>query len=253
MASASVICTNKTRTITQNEMTVVAGTVGVQAKVARRLEENRKWAGNDDGIGLKMKDLVDLADSVRKFLQFQTSAEVTVIVTTFVWALASSSKESPLSTVQLLWANLIMDTFAALAFATDPASPVQFQRKPDKKTDPLFTINMIKQILGQAIYQITVILVFHFLGPQILGFHHTDDPTLQKHDHDIVRTLVFDAFMFAQIFNSFNCRRLDSKLNVFDGVTKNWHLMAVTAIGSSQFLRLCGVVNVFHQRLPYRG
>ena len=60
MANITVICTNKTGTLTQNEMTVVAGTVGVHAKFVRRLEENRKWAGNDDGSGPNTKDLVDL-------------------------------------------------------------------------------------------------------------------------------------------------------------------------------------------------
>ena len=60
LANVSVICTDKTGTLTQNEMTVVAGTVGVHAKFARRLEENRKWAGNDDGSGPNTKDLVDL-------------------------------------------------------------------------------------------------------------------------------------------------------------------------------------------------
>jgi Ca2+-transporting ATPase len=157
-------------------------------------------------------------DAVRKFLQFQISTNVTAVVITFVTALASSAEQGVLSAVQLLWINIIMDTFAALALATDPASPVLLNRKPDKKTDPLFTVNMIKQILGQAIYQIVIILIFHFLGSQILGFHHTDDSTLQKHHDGIVQTLVFNAFVFAQIFNSFNCRRLDRKLNVFEGM-----------------------------------
>ena len=62
MANASVICTGKTGTLTQNEMTVVAGTVGVQAKFVRRREENGKWAGSDDGSDPNTKDLIDLAN-----------------------------------------------------------------------------------------------------------------------------------------------------------------------------------------------
>ena len=192
-------------------------------------------------------------DAVRKFLQFQISTNVTAVVITFVSALASSQEAGVLSAVQLLWINIIMDTFAALALATDPASPVLLNRKPDKKTDPLFTVNMIKQILGQAIYQIIIILIFHFLGSQILGYHHTDDSTLQKHNNGIVQTLVFNAFVFAQIFNSFNCRRLDRKLNVFEGVSKNWYFIVITAIGSSLRLRLCSVAKIFHQRLPCKS
>ena len=126
-----------------------------------------------------------------------------------------------------------MDTFAALALTTDQASEVLLDRKPDKKTDPLFTVDMIKQIIGQSTYLSTVIVIFHFLGSQILGFDSGSDSTLQKHQATIVQTLVFNAFVFAQIWNSFNSRRLDRKLNVFEGVTTNWYFIAITSIGSS--------------------
>ena len=172
-------------------------------------------------------------DAVRKFLQFQINTNITAVVITFVTALAATSEQSALSAVQLLWINLIMDTFAALALATDQASEVLLDRKPDKKTDPLFTVDMIKQIIGQSTYLNTVIIIFHFLGSQILGFHSGGDSTLQKHQATVVQTLVFNAFVFAQIWNSFNSRRLDRKLNVFEGVTTNWYFIAITSIGSS--------------------
>lgn len=171
-------------------------------------------------------------DAVRKFLQFQITTNITAVVITFATALASSGEEGALSAVQLLWINLIMDTFAALALATDPASPVLLNRKPDKKTDPLFTVDMLKQILGQSAYQIVVILIFHFLGSRILGYHHSDDSSIQKHNDAVVQTLVFNAFVFAQITNSLNCRRLDRKLNVFEGMLQNWYFLAITFIGS---------------------
>jgi Ca2+-transporting ATPase len=177
-------------------------------------------------------------DAVRKFLQFQITVNITAVTITFVTAISSSAEEGALSAVQLLWVNLIMDTLAALALATDPASPVLLNRKPDKKTDPLFTVDMLKQIFGQAVYQIAVILIFHYIGSRILGFHHVNDSSVQKHNDTIVQTLVFNAFVFAQIFNSFNCRRLDRNLNVFEGVLKNWYFIAITSIGSSFLLDL---------------
>ncbi|KAI0312928.1 hypothetical protein OF83DRAFT_1143615, partial [Amylostereum chailletii] len=161
-------------------------------------------------------------DAVRKFLQFQISTNVTAVVITLVSAIASSEEESVLSAVQLLWINIIMDTFAALALATDPASPALLDRQPDKKWAPLFSVDMIKQIIGQSIYQIIVILIFHFLGAKILGFGSEGD----RH----VQTLVFNAFVFAQIFNSVNCRRLDNKLNIFEGISRNWYFIVITLI-----------------------
>ncbi|KAH9025702.1 calcium-translocating P-type ATPase [Lactarius deliciosus] len=169
-------------------------------------------------------------DSVRKFLQFQISTHFTIVVIMIVWALASSSEKPILSVVQLLWIHIIMSIFATVALSTDPASPVLLSRKPEKKTDPLFTVNMTKQILGQAAYQIVIILALHFLGSRVLGPHHIDDPIVQKHHDEIVQTLVFNALVFAQVSNLFNCRRLDRELNVFEGASKNQYFMAIITI-----------------------
>ena len=166
-------------------------------------------------------------DAVRKFLQFQLSTNVTAVVITFVSAVASVEETPVLSAVQLLWINIIMDTFAALALATDPASEVLLDRKPDKKHAPLFSVEMYKMILMQSIYQIVITLVFHFLGLRILGLEST------THNDGVVQTLVFNAFVFAQIFNSVNCRRLDNKLNIFEGITRNPYFMGITLLGES--------------------
>ncbi|EIN10054.1 Ca-transporting ATPase [Punctularia strigosozonata HHB-11173 SS5] len=169
-------------------------------------------------------------DAVRKFLQFQIAVNITAVIVTFVSAVASNEEESVLSAVQLLWINIIMDTFAALALATDPASESLLNRQPDKKTAPLFSVDMYKQILGQSAYQTTIILIFHFLGFKILGFQHSSVTKTENHHDAIVQTMVFNAFVFAQIFNSINSRRLDNHLNIFEGITRNWYFMSITLI-----------------------
>ena len=161
-------------------------------------------------------------DAVRKFLQFQVTTNVTAVFITFVTAIVSTQEAPVLSAVQLLWINIIMDTFAALALATDPASEALLDRKPDKKYAPLFSVDMYKQILFQSTYQISVTLVFHYLGDIILG---SPGPR-------VVQTLVFNTFVFAQIFNSFNCRRLDKKLNIFEGISKNHNFTVITLTGA---------------------
>jgi len=169
-------------------------------------------------------------DAVRKFLQFQISTNVTAVVITFVSATASEEEASVLTAVQLLWINIIMDTFAALALATDPATEKLLNRKPEKKTAPLFSAEMYRMILMQSVYQIAAILVFHFLGLRILHLENTE------HNNLVVKTLVFNAFVFAQIFNSINCRRLDSRLNIFEGILKNRFFVGITLLGSSLVL-----------------
>ena len=129
-------------------------------------------------------------DSVKKFLQFQLTINITAVMLTIISAIVNSKQKSVLSAVQLLWVNLIMDTFAALALATDPPSPDLLDRLPEARTAPLIDICMWKMIIGQSIYQLSVILVL--LYTDILHLNH-DLATLQ--------TVIFTTFVFCQIFN----------------------------------------------------
>ena len=170
-------------------------------------------------------------DGVRRFLQFQTSASISAAIITFVSAVApvstvTSTAEYVLISVQLLWIDTIQ-TFAALALTTDPASRSLLDRKPDTRGKRLVTADMIKMILGQATCQVILLLVFLFLGRKILGLDHTDE------GDSIVTGLVHSALVFAQIFNLFNCRRLDNKLNIFEGIIKNRSLVVITFAGMS--------------------
>ncbi|GAA5852031.1 hypothetical protein JCM9279_005037 [Rhodotorula babjevae] len=165
-------------------------------------------------------------DSVRKFLQFQLSVNICAVVITFVSAVASDEEESVLTAVQLLWVNLIMDTFAALALATDPADPESLDRQPDRKTAPLISINMWVMILGQALFKTVPALVLNFAGHQILGLNATDEAERINEENDL-KTLIFNAFVFSQIFNMFNCRRLDRHYNIFSRVHKNPYFIVI--------------------------
>lgn len=118
---------------------------------------------------------------------------------------------SVLTAVQLLWVNLIMDTFAALALATDPPTEKILDRPPQPKRAPLITTNMWKMIVGQSIFQLTVTFVLYFAGLKIFP----------SYTEGAMRTIVFNTFVWMQIFNEFNNRRLDNKFNVFEGLLRN--------------------------------
>jgi len=168
-------------------------------------------------------------DAVRKFLQFQISVNITAVIVTFVTAVASDKEQSALTAVQLLWINIIMDTFAALALATDPATPELLKRNPDRKTAPLFNIDMWKMIIGQSTYQTVIILLFHFAGNSIFGYHGLGLFEMNKAEAEL-DTLVFNAFVFCQIFNSINCRRIDNRLNVLSGILNNYYFIFITLL-----------------------
>ncbi|KAL9630814.1 MAG: hypothetical protein Q9164_006225 [Protoblastenia rupestris] len=164
-------------------------------------------------------------DAVAKFLQFQITVNITAVILAFISAVSSPDMHSVLSAVQLLWVNLIMDTFAALALATDPPTEKILDRKPTPKSAPLITTNMWKMIIGQTIYQLTVTFTLYFAGSAILDYS-TADKVLQKE----LDTMVFNAFVWMQIFNQFNNRRLDNKFNIFEGVHRNPFFIVISMI-----------------------
>ncbi|RMD44830.1 hypothetical protein DV735_g424, partial [Chaetothyriales sp. CBS 134920] len=161
-------------------------------------------------------------DAVKKFLQFQITVNITAVVLTFVSAVSSESNHSVLTAVQLLWVNLIMDTLAALALATDPPTKKILDRPPQPKSQPLITINMWKMIIGQSIYQLVVTFTLYFAGMRI--FNYPPSRRLQ------LDTVVFNSFVWMQIFNEFNNRRLDNKFNIFENIHKNFWFIGINCI-----------------------
>ncbi|KAL6713468.1 plasma membrane calcium [Lecanora helva] len=164
-------------------------------------------------------------DAVAKFLQFQLTVNITAVTLAFISAVSSSNGHSVLSAVQLLWVNLIMDTFAALALATDAPTEDILNRKPTPRSANLITTNMWKMITGQAVYQLVVTFVLYFAGSQILGYAKGDSVRQTELD-----TMVFNTFVWMQIFNEFNNRRLDNKLNIFEGVHRNYFFIVINCI-----------------------
>ena len=111
-----------------------------------------------------------------------------------VSALTNPSKEPILTPVQLLWVNLIMDKFAALALATDPPTPGMLGGKPEPKSTRLISLNMWKMIIGQSIYQLIVTLVLNFAGNEILGYE-------TEFERSRLETLIFNSYVWMQVFN----------------------------------------------------
>ena len=158
-------------------------------------------------------------DAVKKFLQFQITVNITAVLLTFVSAVSSDKEASVLTAVQLLWVNLIMDTFAALALATDPPTDTMLDREPESRGAALITLTMWKMIIGQSIFQLVVTFILYFAGPHFL--HYPDGQ---------MRTLIFNTFVFMQIFKLVNSRRIDNKLNIFEGLMKNHLFMLMATI-----------------------
>jgi Ca2+-transporting ATPase len=160
--------------------------------------------------------------NIQKFIQFQLTVNVVALTINLVAAI--SSGKVPLNAVQLLWINLIMDTLGALALATEEPTDDLMERKPVGKTEPLISNVMWRNIFGQAAYQIIVFMTFNFVGKKILKLSGTsDEQTLMNN------TVIFNAFVFCQVFNEINARRPE-KLNVFQGIYKNYVFLSIIGI-----------------------
>lgn len=86
-------------------------------------------------------------------------------------------KEPPLTSVQMLWVNLIMDTCGALALATEPPAEDILNHPPYKRTERIVTPTMWRNILGQALFQITILVVMLFGGKSLFNFtYEANDP-----------------------------------------------------------------------------
>ncbi|KAK6235804.1 hypothetical protein SCA6_011141 [Theobroma cacao] len=161
--------------------------------------------------------------NIQKFIQFQLTVNVAALVINVVAAV--SSGDVPLNAVQLLWVNLIMDTLGALALATEPPTDHLMHRPPVGRREPLITNIMWRNLIIQAVYQVSVLLVLNFQGKKIL---HLDDQS-REHASKVKNTLIFNAFVLCQIFNEFNARKPD-EMNIFKGLSRNYLFIGIVAI-----------------------
>jgi len=164
--------------------------------------------------------------SIQKFLQFQLTVNISAVITALVGAF--SYQKSPLAAIQLLWVNLLMDSLASLALASEPPVDSLLQKPPVNRSQQMVTKHMVANMIGQASYQLLVIMTLLFAGPNLLnidpghlvekngGLGADHKKTLSEH-----YTLIFNVFVWMQLFNEVNCRFLKGEFNVFKGILNN--------------------------------
>ncbi|KNC80411.1 hypothetical protein SARC_07230 [Sphaeroforma arctica JP610] len=155
-------------------------------------------------------------DSISKFVQFQLTVNVVALVVAFTGACIV--QESPLSAVQLLWVNLIMDTLASLALATEPPTDALLLQKPHSRTKALISRGMWQFIFGHSLYQLVVTFFVLFAGPSVFGYAKGETFDGEPNEH---YTMVFNVFVWCQLFNEVNARKLHGSIRVLDGILNN--------------------------------
>lgn len=105
------------------------------------------------------------------------------------------SGSAPLTAVQLLWVNMIMDTLGALALATEPPNDELMKRSPVGRRGNFISNAMWRNILGQSLYQFIIIWCLQAKGKAYFGLDGPDSDL-------ILNTLIFNSFVFCQVTSS---------------------------------------------------
>jgi len=172
-------------------------------------------------------------DNIRKFLQFQLTVNVVALTVAFFGAVSNFG--TPLTAVQLLWVNLIMDTMAALALGTEKPTDRLLLRKPYGRSGKLITWVMIRNILGQSVFQLAMLFSIlyavdssgnHMMFPGVESGQELDKQGMAS----VHYTMVFNTFVFMQVFNEINSRKVDLQKNVFEGIFTNYIFVAIIII-----------------------
>jgi len=108
----------------------------------------------------------NIYDNIRKFLQFQLSVNFCACLIVFICACIGN--ETPLTPIQMLWVNLIMDSLGSLALATEPPYEELLQREPTKRSESIINGRMWKHIVLQSLIQIVVLLILYLIAPNFV-------------------------------------------------------------------------------------
>lgn len=148
--------------------------------------------------------------SIRKFITLQLTMNFSAVGVTMICPFLGV--DSPVTVVQMLWINLIMDTLGGLAFAGEAALPSYMDEKPKRRDEPILNRYMISEILWLGGFTIALCLFF-LKCPFIVDRFRTAE------DHIYLLTAFFSLFIFASVFNCFNART--DRLNILAGLSQN--------------------------------
>ncbi|XP_051117821.1 calcium-transporting ATPase 2, plasma membrane-type-like [Andrographis paniculata] len=165
--------------------------------------------------------------NIQKFVQFQLTVNIVALVVNFSSACLTGS--APLTAVQLLWVNMIMDTLGALALATEPPNEELMKKPPVGRKGNFISSVMWRNILGQSFYQFLVLGSLQAYGKTYFGLYGIPDSDL------VLNTIIFNTFVFCQLFNEVNSREMQ-KINVLKGILNSY--VFVSVLGSTVLFQI---------------
>ena len=198
--------------------------MGTGTSVAKEASDITLLDDSFNSIGTAVMWGRSLYKNIQRFIVFQLTINFVALLIVLLGSIVGT--ELPLTVTQMLWVNLIMDTFAALALASIPPSESVMNDKPRRSTDFIISKAMRQNIFGVG----TVFLVV--LMAMIYYFTNADGGmTVQR------LTVFFTFFVMLQFWNLFNARVFGTTDSAFKGLAKSYGMeLIVLAILGGQFL-----------------
>ena len=166
--------------------------------------------------------------NIRKFIVFQLTINVSAVLINFAAPLLG--QENPLTIMQILWINLVMDTLAALAFGGEAALRRFMKEQPKRRDEAIVSGDMWKSIITNSSWIFVLSLLFLF--SPLKGMFFENDR--------VMHTAYFTLFVMLAVFNAFNART--ERINIFDNIK-----------GNKNFLRILGLITIIQVVLVYLG
>lgn len=198
--------------------------MGTGTSVAKEASDITLLDDSFNSIGTAVMWGRSLYKNIQRFIVFQLTINFVALLIVLLGSLVGT--ELPLTVTQMLWVNLIMDTFAALALASIPPGEGVMKEKPRKSTDFIITGSMKVHILGMGLAFLAVLM------GMLLWFAHEEGGMTPRR-----LTIFFTFFVMLQFWNLFNARVFGTSDSAFKGITKSYGMeLIILAILGGQIL-----------------
>jgi Ca2+-transporting ATPase len=185
-----------------------------------------------------------LYENIQRFIRFQLTINVSALVIAFLGPFLGF--RPPFTVLQLLWINVIMDTFAAIALCSEPPRRGIMAMPPKRRDESIITKSMLTAILGTAAFFVIAMLALLLAMEQWSWFEgggpaSGDFPTLTLRQ----TTIFFTTYVFFQVWNQINCRSLTPNESGLKGLFKNPTFIGIaslTVLGQWLIVQFGGVV-----------
>jgi magnesium-transporting ATPase (P-type) len=157
--------------------------------------------------------------SIRKFITLQLTMNFCAVGISMIGPFIGF--DSPVTVVQMLWINIIMDTLGGLAFAGEAPRASYMTENPKRRDEPILNGYMINQITVSSTFTIGA-YIFFLLSPKMrMLFRYSPD-------NIYLLTAFFALFIFTSVLHCFNCRT--DRLKIFSGISRNKGFIAIIAL-----------------------